>query len=156
MKVKFIILLVIVVFVIGCGNSVNSVKDGTLQGREQTTVGNAFNAYFNDPTWEFGETENKTQFVEFKGKAKKLIPFDEKSVIIIAEGALVKIQFILKKDGSFEIGYAEAQFKFNPKLSKEELQLVMLVSDLKSIKTDGTATSIQAEEINILLNSIYN
>ena len=156
MKMKCLILSVIVVFASGCGNSVNSVKDATLKGREQTTVGNAFNACFNEPAWELKESANKTQFVEFTGKAKKHIPFDGEGVIVIAEGGLVKIQFVLKKDGTFEIGYAEVPFKINPALPKEAIGMAELALTLKGIKTDGSATSIQAEGINNMLDGIYN
>ncbi|NOU35952.1 MAG: hypothetical protein HOO88_04205 [Kiritimatiellaceae bacterium] len=141
----------------GCGNSVNSVKRGTLAGREQTTIGNAFDAFFNEPKWEIKESANKTQFVEFIGKAKKPVPLDEEGMLVVPEGGNVMIQFILKKKGEFEIGYAEAPIKVNPNLPAEASSMVELTLSLKGIKTDGSsATSIQAEGVNALLDRIYS
>jgi len=150
------ILSLMILLTNGCGNSVNSVKGATLSGREQTTVGNAFDAFFNEPNWELKESENKTQFVEFTGKAKKHVPFDGEGMLVIPEGGKVMVQFILKKDGTFEIGYAEAPFKVNPNLPKEAIGMAELALTFKGIKTDGSASSIQAEGINTLLDRIYN
>ena len=146
---------IIILLTNGCGNSVNSVKGGALTGREQTTIGNAFDAFFNEPKWELKESANKTQFVEFTGKAKKPVPLDAEGMLVVPEGGNVMIQFILKKKGEFEIGYAEAPIKVNPNLSEEAISLTELALSFKGIKTDGSASSLQAEGINTLLDRVY-
>ncbi len=160
------ILSLMVLLINGCGNSansVNSVKGATLSGREQTTVGNAFDAFFNESSWEMKESANKTQFVVFTGKTKEHVPFnveglpfDGEGVLVIPEGGNVMVQFILKKDGTFEIGNVEAPIKVNPSLSEKKTVFIRGSLILQGIKTDGSALSIQGEWLNAFLDRIYS
>lgn len=157
MKIKCLVLSVMVSFASGCGNSVNSVKDATLKGREQTTIGNAFGARFDEARWELKRSANKTQFVEFAGKSKTKIPFPTPMVpqLVIPQGGVVMVQFILKRNGAFEIGYAEAAFAADPSLPEELKKPVNELLNVSGIKTDGTASPIQPDGVNILLDGIY-
>ncbi|MCC6506856.1 MAG: hypothetical protein IT475_15610 [Aquimonas sp.] len=160
------ILSLMVLLINGCGNSansVNSVKGATLSGREQTTVGNAFDAFFNESSWELKESANKTQFVEFTGKTKEQVPFnvgglpvDGEGVLVIPEGGNVMVQFILKIDGTFEIGNVEATIKANPSLSERTAMIVRGSITRQGIKTDGSTLSIQGEFLNAFLDRIYS
>jgi hypothetical protein len=51
------------------------------------------------PNWELKETENKTRFVEFTGKAKE-------SSKLLPDGTKVVVQFTLMQDNTFELSYA--------------------------------------------------
>jgi len=106
---SLVIVLALTVFatilLAGCGNGVDSIKNSYIGGKEQTTVGNAFEAAFTDPKWELKTTENKTQFVEFTGNAKNNLIVDEGASI--PKGKAVKVQFVFKGK-VFEIQYAEA------------------------------------------------
>lgn len=158
---KALILLVSIVIISGCGNPVSSVKNGILPNRVQTTVGNAFNAFFNEPTWKLKVSENKTQFVEFTGKAKKDISSFTLANLIIPQGGKVLVQFILMKDGSFKIGYVEAPFKACPGseqgLSQAELDKGTAVFLMTSgFKANGSVYSLPPVAVDTLLNAIYS
>lgn len=60
---------VITVFtIVGCGDSaVKMIKNGTMQGYETTTIGKAFDASFEKPTWRSFETDKGEKIVEFSG-----------------------------------------------------------------------------------------
>ena len=51
-----------------------AVPLGTLPGYEYTSIGKAFNAFFNDPDWTRRTAENGTTFVEFTGRLKGASP----------------------------------------------------------------------------------
>jgi hypothetical protein len=86
---------------VGCGNPVEDIRNSKLVGREQTTVGAAFDAALENAKWEFIETANKTKIVQVSGRTKKLDPF-------LKRGVDVLFQFMLKED-QFEITYAERE-----------------------------------------------
>jgi hypothetical protein len=136
--------LVLVAVVAGCGPSVDSVKDGTFEGREQTTLGNAFEAAFSETTWELKESANKTQFVEFTGKAKKIIMLetsDDSDLWVIPKNGEVLFQFVIKRDDTFDISYAEAKLDLNPKVA-EGLKK-MLASDKETEAGLGVVLAAQ-------------
>lgn len=71
----FSVLLVLVLA--GCsGGDVDIVKKGTMHGYATTTVGAAFDASFDDPTWKAFEGEKGKRIVEFSGKISKTLHED--------------------------------------------------------------------------------
>ncbi|OWR30773.1 hypothetical protein CDO73_09280 [Saccharibacillus sp. O23] len=75
-----------------------SVKNGTMNGRSDVTLGEAMEAFFDGPTWHYfsgtdDETEETHDVVEFTG----YFMYNEKS-------AKARIQFILHEDDTFEMG----------------------------------------------------
>jgi len=66
-------------------NLIASVKNSTLPGYEHTTIGRAFDAYFESPKWEFKVAENGSRFIEFSGKLKDqlLLTWDKGDTVII-------------------------------------------------------------------------
>lgn len=96
--VKFLMLLALTALLSACGNAVDTVKNGYLQGLEQTTVGNAFDAYFENPKWVLKEQANKTQIVEFSGEKTKEGMFKNTQ-----HHESYVVQFVIKNDGTFTI-----------------------------------------------------
>lgn len=75
-----------------------SVKNGTMNGRTDVTLGEVMDAFFDGPTWHYfsgtdKETEASYDVVEFTG----YFMYNEKS-------AKARIQFILHEDDTFEMG----------------------------------------------------
>ena len=96
----------------GCGDSnIAKVKEGTLGGMKELTIGSAFDnyKYFSKTTWESKETDNGVKYVEFKGdyNIKPLLKNTDYANICLV------MQFIIKVDKGFEPSYLgiEEQFK---------------------------------------------
>lgn len=137
---SMLMLTVLTTFILaGCGPSASQVYDSHLKGREQTTIGDAFKAAFDNPKWELKQTENKTRFVEFTGKARRNISVGEG--VIVPKGNPVKMQFLLKKD-EFEINYAEAQ-------------LQVTIPILKGMIDESKPVPLQDKGVDQLLDGIY-
>ncbi len=114
LKTSMVIIGLLALLVLtGCGGSseIDIVKKGKLNGFEQTTVGKAFDAYFNKPNWRNFETDNGTKIVEFTGKLpRELVEEDFTevgwTVSTKPKGGDFLMQFMLINDG-FEIIYGE-------------------------------------------------
>jgi len=50
---------------------IKDVKDSALTGYDRTTIGRAFDTYFENPQWELKTAENGVMFVEFSGNLKE-------------------------------------------------------------------------------------
>ena len=89
-------------------SQVDKVKNGTLFGYEQTTIGRAFDSFFDKPHWEAFETKNGIKVVEFTGQ----LPQDYHDSIFgqvittYPKGGHFKMQFMLKSD-DIQIVYGE-------------------------------------------------
>lgn len=51
----------------GCNSEIDLVKNGTLQGREQTTIGKAIESAMGDVQWNYFETDKGVRVVEVRG-----------------------------------------------------------------------------------------
>ena len=115
MKISKLILIIAslsCLFIAGCGDSnIATVKEGTLDGMKELTIGSAFDnyKYFSKTTWESKETDNGVRYVEFKGyySIKPLLKNTDYANICLV------MQFIIKIDKGFEPSYLgiEEQFK---------------------------------------------
>jgi hypothetical protein len=143
------LLFLLAAMLCSCGNSVNTVKNGYLPGREQTTVGDAFDTFFSETAWELKESANKTQFVEFTGKIKKTVTLDVNSGLAIPKDGKVRFQFTLKRDKVFSITYCEALLSL---AGPPEAQAVY---NLVGITNDGKPTPLGEGGLDALLNAIY-
>lgn len=54
-------------FMSGCNSEIDMVKNGTLQDREQTTIGKAIESVLGDVEWNSFETDKGVKVVEAKG-----------------------------------------------------------------------------------------
>lgn len=54
-------------FMSGCTSEIDMVKNGTLQGREQTTIGKAIESTMGDIQWNFFESDKGIKVVEVRG-----------------------------------------------------------------------------------------
>ena len=123
------------------------IKNSTLSDYEYTTIGKAFNSFFDNPNWEYKETPNGSKYVEFTGKLKKDIslslPEDELTLgLAIAYGVnpwklktgdLITIKFAVSHDvSSFDL--------WSMKINEEEMRY----NDYESMK-----------HIKEILNHIY-
>ena len=153
-KVFVMMALAMLVGVTGCGPSVSSVRDAKMTGREQTTVGKAFDAYFGDANWELKEAANGTKFVEFTGKFKKDFPLDDNAqALIFAKDSQLIAQFLIK-DKSFEVSAVQGTLSIDGTIGgdvKASLQLVMMMKGIK----EGPFTMNEAA-IQRLLDRIYS
>lgn len=105
--------LIILLLLVGCSDakSIDIVKQGTLNGFEQKTVGKAFDSFFRKTKWDSFEMENGMQIVEFTGKLPR--DFTEEGITEYGwitstkpKGGNFLMQFIVQ-DGAFEISYSE-------------------------------------------------
>ena len=90
----------------GCNSEIDLVKNGTLQGREQTTIGKAIESAIGDVQWNYFETDKGVKVVEAQGWP---------GTDLVERGMLksycqnpdkYKIQFILHTDmKTFEVAY---------------------------------------------------
>jgi uncharacterized protein (TIGR02145 family) len=91
-----------------CNSEIEMVKNGTLQGYEQTTIGKAFESVLGNPKWTYFETNKGVRVVELKG-----LPGTETPVIGVyseycRNTSEVIIQFTLHTaDDLFDIAYCE-------------------------------------------------
>lgn len=61
-------LLIVVLFISGCAdNNVEGVRGGTINGYESTTIGQAFDAVFDNNSWSKSEKADGQVVVEFNG-----------------------------------------------------------------------------------------
>ena len=93
---KYLLAALFALLLTACGDSINTVKDAYLNGYERTTVGNAFDAYFENPKWELKELPNKTKVVIFTGTKSMKTEISDIS-------RLFTVTFILNNNGTFEI-----------------------------------------------------
>jgi|APCry1669188910_1035180.scaffolds.fasta_scaffold85267_2 hypothetical protein len=147
--------IAIILIVTGCGPSVGIVTEAKLTGHEETTIGKAFDASFNDVKWELKTTDKGAKFVEFTGKLKNAIGGldDGSDMILMSKGGNVKVQFLIK-DKSFEICHAEAIVGINPDLQgqlKEVAKNVMSFSGME----EGKPLNLNQKGINALITGIY-
>lgn len=82
---KKYIALGFMIFIVSCSissNKVNLVKNGTMPGHEQTTIGKAFEASFNSPKWEYFEDNKGKKVVQFSGIISNKLHADAISEIV--------------------------------------------------------------------------
>lgn len=93
LPVALIGIIVAVILFASSPDYVPVVKDGKLKNYPDKTVGEAFEAFFEEPSWESFEAENGKQAVNFNGKCEYM-----------GEKVNCLVQFIIDDDGeSFEL-----------------------------------------------------
>jgi uncharacterized protein (TIGR02145 family) len=103
---KLVISLGVAAIVCGCNSEIDLVKNGTLQGYEQTTIGKAVGSVFGEVEWNYFETEKGVRIVEAKGWPGKSFVTLEDRKQQCENPQKVVIQFMLHTNSeSFEIGY---------------------------------------------------
>lgn len=116
MKKKFVklnILLSVIwaAFACGCGSDVDYVKNGTLNGFEQTTVGKAFDDALVDAKWESFETEKGVRVVQVSGwfsRTEDVTFEDLYNTCFRTDEYKVIIQFqILANSDAFKLSYCK-------------------------------------------------
>lgn len=114
-----------------CSNEIDSVKDGTLNGYPAISIGQTLDKFEGctpkTQKWEFFETSNGKQVVQFTCQAKDLLNVSEAVLEEWAnhpemdkykhemdyENADYKFQFILNKNkDTFEVGYSGISIKW--------------------------------------------
>jgi len=85
------------------------VKNSFLTGYEETSIGSAFNAFFEQASWSEFETKNKTKIVEFSGMFKTEFVWVEPT-LVSRKGVNCVVQFLIKNNDSFEIRYVGTTF----------------------------------------------
>ena len=75
----------------GCNSEIDLVKNGTLQGREQTTIGKAIESAMGDVQWNYFETDKGVRVVELPNYLVDLNNdawvYDPKFVFVLPSGA---------------------------------------------------------------------
>lgn len=93
LPVAVIAIIAVVCIFVFSPNYVDVVKEGKLEAYPDKTVGEAFEAFFEDPSWESFEAENGKQAVNFKGECEYM-----------GENVKCLVQFIIDDDGeNFEL-----------------------------------------------------
>ncbi|WP_172253960.1 hypothetical protein [Saccharibacillus deserti] len=114
---------------------VQSVKNGTMNGRDDVTIGEVMDAFFDGPTWQYfsgtdEDTEETYDVVEFTG----YFLYNEKS-------AKARIQFLLHEDGTFEMGAGS----YND-IDQSELVLGLLMDKVYETYDAGNAPDAGEED----------
>ena len=137
----------------GCGVTVDNVKNGKLSGHEQTTVGKAFDAYFNNTVWELKETDNGTQFVEFRGTFRAdITPGWADGTIMFAKGSPVRAQFLIKEK-NFSLSCMEVAVTVAGK-DEDTRSIVALALAARGIKEGPWIPNEQIRDV--MVDAIYN
>lgn len=114
MKKKFVKLNILLsaiwaAFACGCGSDVDVVKNGTLNGFEQTTVGRVFDNALVDAKWENFETEKGVRVVQVSGWLSRTehVAFEDLyNTCFRTDRSKVVVQFqILANSNSFKLSY---------------------------------------------------
>ncbi len=106
---KIASLAAVFAFIMGCDNSaIDGVKNGTLKGYEQTTVGKAFESVLGNPQWTYFETNKGVRVVQLSGSpSSQIVPtFLYRRLCVNQSKYNMKIQFTLHTtDDGFDIAY---------------------------------------------------
>jgi len=112
-KLILILLLSVNVILAGCNSELDLVKDGTFNAYPNTTIGKAFEATFDEPKWEVGESKKGTKYVDFTGKVSKdffkvLEGYSKLAPDKCKVGDPVNFQFLVAVDvKSFNLGFID-------------------------------------------------
>ena len=142
-KVYISFITILIFFLTGCSNNVDSVKDSTLDFDKSITVGQAFDnyKYFSDTKWEEFKTNNGRQIVEFTGtfndkyldylnnQFKKAIKKHPEKAINKAE---LVVQFIINKDGTFNVFASAFKTFYNDKKKRKYTYTISSINGLLS------------------------
>ncbi|MDY3973600.1 hypothetical protein [uncultured Veillonella sp.] len=92
------LLLLMTALIAGCGNDkyVDIVREGNFYSHPNIKIGKAFDQFFEDSKWKSFTSDDGRKVVEFTGKC-----------LVLNQKSKVKIQFIVKKDETFEVNYAD-------------------------------------------------
>lgn len=103
---KLVFAFSLAAFLCGCDSEVEKVKNGTLNGYEQTTIGRAIEGVLGNVEWKYFETEKGVRVVEASGwPGKQLIPLAERKKQCDNPQKVV-VQFVLHTNtDSFEVSY---------------------------------------------------
>lgn len=103
---KLAISLGVAAVVSGCNSEIDLVKNGTLYGHQETTVGKAIESVFGEVEWNYFETDKGVRVVEAKGWPGKSFVTLEDRKQQCENPQKVVIQFMLHTNSeSFEVGY---------------------------------------------------
>lgn len=105
-KIKQMLFISIAIIACGCSGEIDKVKNGTLTGYEQTTIGKAIESVFGDVEWNYFETDKGVRVVEAKGwPGKGFISLKDRKKQCEDPQKIV-IQFILHTNSElFEVSY---------------------------------------------------
>lgn len=117
---KLAISLEIAAVVSGCNSEIDLVKNGTLYGHQETTVGKAIESVFGDVEWNYFETDKGVRVVEAKGYPGKQMFIGNKSYARYDEKKLIEkyclspkkfvMQFMLHMNSNdFELSYCGSE-----------------------------------------------
>ena len=70
-RISLVVMAAVTIAACGGPSDLEAVKSGTMTGYETTTVGQAFEASFDEPQWKAFETEKGQRTVEFNGKVSQ-------------------------------------------------------------------------------------
>lgn len=104
----------------GCNSEIDLVKNGTLQGHEETTIGKAIESVLGEVEWNYFETDKGVRIVEAKGFPGKQMFVGDKNYTTYDEKLRIKnfclspkkfvMQFMLyKKTDGFEISFCGSE-----------------------------------------------
>ncbi len=160
---KVMILLILIISLASCSKT-SVVRDAMLNGREQTTVGDAFDGCFAKTKWKSGVTPNKTRLVSFSGTVVNdiiLTGYLGDPFLYIPQNSIFNADFIVNKNDTFEINDFQFEIRvlpnilanynaFEPQSEKNLLLRVGIQVD------DGFRTHMSEDGIiKILLDYIY-
>ena len=156
----FSILLISIGFS-GCGDSIDTVKDGTMSFNKTITVGEAFDNWNNcqKSEWETFETDNKIKVVQFTcfqrdvkeymSKVKNFLSKKEQaeaSYLDIVSNAQI-FQFTINKDDTFQIDNVQVETVWSD--GKKFSDSLKIMPQLESVY--GNEITFNVNEFNKML-----
>lgn len=129
------VVMIVVVFVSGSGNIyINMVKGGSPELYPDITYGEAFDAFFDDCEWEYFESTDGKNVVEFHGDCL----YGDKEVT-------VAMQFVVNMDeGTFEVYTASIDGEVQVPL----VYSALLLKVFESYKGDGEGGILQSDDLS--------
>jgi Fibrobacter succinogenes major domain (Fib_succ_major). len=117
---KLAISLGVAAVISGCNSEIDMVKNGTLYGHQETTVGKAIESVFGEVEWNYFETDKGVRVVEAKGYPGKQMFIGNKSYARYDEKKLIEkyclspkkfvMQFMLHMNSNdFELSYCGSE-----------------------------------------------
>ncbi len=127
------IIAVVIAIIYGTGNNyINMVKNGSPEAYSNITYGDAFDAFFHNCEWQYFESEDKRNVVEFHGDCM----YGDNKVKVL-------IQFVVNKEqGTFHVWTAAIDGEEQPEL----IYSLMLLSIFENYGEDSQKGYLQLDD----------
>lgn len=138
---------------------ISIVKEGTFLRYDYTTIGKAFDAFFENPKWEYKVGENGMKLVEFTGQSKRnIVGYNGLLPFLLVKGDRLRFQFSVQPKYNTMKLYSMV-IQLAPLITADEippdLRVIDRPKDLHGIEIKYGTDDIATRLINSLLEEIF-